>query len=462
MMQDYQHELSAIRGLLKENPNGMSVTDISRALKKNKNTVGRYLDILLISGQVDMRTYGMAKVYSLSQRVPLSAMLSYSKELIMVIDADDRIVDINEHFLRILGLERGSAVGKNIGFLHSPDTDIHELLGTIKAVNSEEERTVTFRLKGGSEQIFRTKRIPTVFEDGGKGTTVVLEDITGHILADREIRQSEERFRMMAENIRDGLIIIENGKNVYANKRVVDITGYSVKELMDIDPVLLVAPEDRRDVERRLQDVKAQRLQGFRDDSAWIVRKDGERRCVYSRITLMHHEKSSFAFVILTDVTELKAKEAALRESEQRFRMMAENIRDGLLIIENNLIVFANRRMTEISGFTQEEIAELDFRTIITSDVPHPPGLMEAVAEGEHVTIEKVLATIRPGADMPGEAIFWIKRKDGTKRCIQGNFSAAEHGSVTSIYLTATDITSFAEKERALRDRIASLQELVS
>ena len=74
MMQDYQHELSQIRELLKKNPEGMSVTDLSKALVKNKNTVGRYLDILLISGQVDMRTYGMAKVYTLSQRVPLSAM----------------------------------------------------------------------------------------------------------------------------------------------------------------------------------------------------------------------------------------------------------------------------------------------------------------------------------------------------------------------------------------------------
>ena len=104
MMQDYQQELAAIKDLLKKNPEGMSVTDISKALKKNKNTVGRYLDILLISGQVDMRAYGMAKVYTISQRVPLSAMLSYSKELIMVLDEESRIIDINENFLKLLQL----------------------------------------------------------------------------------------------------------------------------------------------------------------------------------------------------------------------------------------------------------------------------------------------------------------------------------------------------------------------
>ncbi len=98
MMQDYQHELSLIKDLLKKNPEGMSVTDISKALNKNKNTIGRYLDILLVSGHVDMRTYGKAKVFTLSQRLPLSAMLSYSKELIMVLDNESRIIDVNDNF----------------------------------------------------------------------------------------------------------------------------------------------------------------------------------------------------------------------------------------------------------------------------------------------------------------------------------------------------------------------------
>jgi len=104
MMQDYQHELSLIKDLLKKNPEGMSVTDISKALNKNKNTIGRYLDILLISGHVDMRTYGKAKVFTLSQRLPLSAMLSYSNELIMVLDNESRIIDVNDNFLALLNL----------------------------------------------------------------------------------------------------------------------------------------------------------------------------------------------------------------------------------------------------------------------------------------------------------------------------------------------------------------------
>jgi len=139
MMQDYLYEISRIKDLLKQNLEGMSVTDISKALNKNKNTIGRYLDILLVSGQVDMRTYGMAKVFTLSQRVPLSAMLSYSKELIMVLDNESRIIDVNENFLTLLKLTRQDTLGKNIEFLSPPDIDVHELLEALETGSGEKE-----------------------------------------------------------------------------------------------------------------------------------------------------------------------------------------------------------------------------------------------------------------------------------------------------------------------------------
>ena len=147
MMQDYQHELSIIKELLKKNPEGMSVTDISKALNKNKNTIGRYLDILLISGHVDMRTYGKAKVFTLSQRLPLSAMLSYSKELIMVLDNESRIIDVNDNFLTLLNLSRQETIGKNISFISPPNVDVHEFVETFTTGFEEKEDIITFQVK---------------------------------------------------------------------------------------------------------------------------------------------------------------------------------------------------------------------------------------------------------------------------------------------------------------------------
>jgi PAS domain S-box-containing protein len=446
MMQDYKHELSRIKDLLKEHLEGMSVTDISKALNKNKNTIGRYLDILLISGQVDMRSFGMAKVFTLSHRVPLSAMLSYSKELIMVLDNESRIIDVNDNFLTLLNLSRQDTIGKNIMYLSPPDVDVHELLETLTTRFEEKEDTVTFRVKDQGERIFKQKSLPTVFEDGRKGFTLILEDITEHILAEREIRESEERFRMMAENIHDGLIIVENEKIVFVNRRIAEITGYSFEELWQMQPLSIISPDDKEEAACQIHKME-QGDHGLKDLQIWILRKDGQRRFVSSRISAVQHADTRYAFIILTDITELKTKEAALKDSEQRFRMMAENIQDGLVIVENGNFVFANHRIADISGYSNEELTGMRSADLVSPD--------------DYEKIEEIMTNIRPDSEKPGEFTIWISRKDGNRRCILGRVTAALHNNTVSTYLTMTDITESTQREQALRDRIAALQKFI-
>ncbi|MGB9177003.1 MAG: PAS domain-containing protein [Methanoregula sp.] len=460
MMQDYQQELVAIKDLLKENPEGMSVTDISKALKKNKNTIGRYLDILLISGQVDMRAYGMAKVYTISQRVPLSAMLSYSKELIMVLDAELRLIDINENFLKLLQLPREETLGKNIAFLQSPEVDVHELLDTITTDQGDRETSVTFHVRDSGDRIFHQKCIPTVFEDGRKGITLILEDITEHILAEKEIRESEERFRMMADNIQDGLFIMENGKTIYANNRIAAITGYSFKELWAMEPFTIIAPESREEAVQQIRNIEAQPDKPGHFQM-WIIRKDGEKRFVYARISGVRHHDSFLNFIIFTDITELKAQEARVRESEERFRMMADNIQDGLFIVENEKVVFSNRRIKEITGYSTGEIARKGLHGTLATDDVQALADSGIVPVTDRDRIEEIFRNVRPDSPGPGEFRIWIRRKDGVRRYIQGKITAAQRGDITSFFITISDITDFAERETALRERIDALQDLL-
>jgi len=460
MMQDYQQELAAIKDLLSKNPEGMSVTDISKALKKNKNTVGRYLDILLISGQVDMRTFGMAKVYTISRRVPLSAMLSYSKELIMVLDDANRIIDINDNFLALLELPREQALGKNIAYLQSPAADMHELLDSIAKNGGDNEITVTFPTRDKGERIFHQKCVPTVFDDGRKAITVILEDVTEHILAEREIRNSEERFRMMADNIQDGLIIMENGTIIYANKRIAEITGYSIKELWTLKPMGIIAPEFREKAGEHARAVEAH-PEKARDLQTCIVRKDGERRFVHTRVSGVKHHDRFYNFIVFTDVTEHRLQDARIAESEERFRLMADNIQDGLIIVENDRIVFSNRRIKEITGYTTEEIARQGIDGTLQSEDITEIVDAKIVPVKDRCRIREVFQTVRPDSPEPCEFRIWIRRKDGVRRYIHGKVTAAQRGDITSYYITIADITDFAEREKVLRERIDALQELL-
>ncbi|MGA2162268.1 MAG: PAS domain-containing protein [Methanoregula sp.] len=448
MMQNYPQELAHIKNLLRQNPEGMSITDIAKALRKNKNTTGRYLDILLISGQVDMRTYGMAKVFTLSQRVPLSAMLSYSKDLIMVLDKESRIVDINDNFLKLLHLTKKDALGKNLTYLKSPGADVHELVNSLITTPSEErERTLSFQIKETGERIFKQKSIPTVFDDGARGVTIILSDVTEEILRERELRDREERFRMMAENIQDGLLILENGRNTFVNNRFAEITGYSFEELWAMDPLTIIAPEDRHVMEPILE-LRNSPHQGLFNFQARLRRKDGVYRRVYSRITSLQHENILYQFVIMTDVTVLELKDAALFESEQRFRMMAENIQDGLMIIENERFVYSNRRLSEISGYSMEELRTMNTRDLIT------PKELQKMTD----LLKRSMTCTGPPATFQS----WILCKDGEKRCIYGHINSVRHGETVSTYITMTDVTAFALREQALTGRIRELERSVT
>ena len=105
-----------IKDILKKNPQGMSITEIVESANINRNTAGRYLENLLVSGQVEMRRFGMAKIYMLSRRVPLSAVLSISSDMVLQLDNNLRITFVNQPFLDLIGTDEKELLGKNIEY----------------------------------------------------------------------------------------------------------------------------------------------------------------------------------------------------------------------------------------------------------------------------------------------------------------------------------------------------------
>ena len=118
-LEDYQKALAHVKEILRANPRGMTVTDISREININRNSVAKYLDVLLISGQVDMKRMGPAKAYFLSDRVPISAMLNFSSDCIMVLNSHLEMVQVNDIFLDLINVERDDVVGRKLSDAYS-------------------------------------------------------------------------------------------------------------------------------------------------------------------------------------------------------------------------------------------------------------------------------------------------------------------------------------------------------
>lgn len=190
--------MNQIKQYLKRNPRGMTISDISSRMHMNRNLAAKYLDMLLISGQADMQEIGTAKVYFLSRRVPISSMLDLSSDMVVILDTRNQVQWVNESALAALGEDRQSVVGtclnasENPLFValssHLPPADMSDWVSEMCCVLQ------------GEECHFRVKRMPVVFEDGSRGTTLILEEITDEVVYRERLKTSEARYRGIVED----------------------------------------------------------------------------------------------------------------------------------------------------------------------------------------------------------------------------------------------------------------------
>jgi PAS domain S-box-containing protein len=208
-----------IKQFLKWQPRGMTISDLSSKLNMNRNLTAKYLDLLLVSGGVEMQNIGAAKVYFLSNRIPISGLLEFSSDLIIVLDHENTIRRVNEQAILVLGLDKEDIVGKKIG--ETRNTFIDNLPSVQPLPENHEIKDMTCELSrqvNGETRSFRIKTIPTAFEDGTHGTTLVIEDTTHQRRYQEMLEKSEAQYRGIVEDQTDFIIrFLPEGTIVFSN-----------------------------------------------------------------------------------------------------------------------------------------------------------------------------------------------------------------------------------------------------
>ena len=171
------------------------------------------------------------------------------------------------------------------------------------------------------------------------------------------LEESEVNFRALADNANDGiLIIVDDGGVRYANRCMVEITGYSVAELVEMTIRELVHPDDLQRVAERVQKV----ITGEevpRHNEVLLVHKDGSALAieVTSSRTMWHGEVADL--VVIRDITERKKAEGALRNSERRLADIINLLPDPTFAIDlAGKITIWNRAAEEFTGARAKEM----------------------------------------------------------------------------------------------------------
>jgi PAS domain S-box-containing protein len=246
---------SRILRTLRLRPRGMTITEIARKIHINRNSVSKHLEVLRAAGQVDAVVIGNAKVYSIAQRVPLSSFLCFTRNMILVLDSAFRVVQVNERFLDLAGVTKGDVIGLHIEDAPLPIVSDEEVLATIRGVGREQVHTeVSCRRGDGGESFFSMEVVPTVFDDGERGCTVVLEDITGRKRYERELHESEAKFRTIVQDLAEPLCrFLPGGKVTFVNHAFRETFGVREDDLAGTTLWQFVPPDLHEGIRNKLR-----------------------------------------------------------------------------------------------------------------------------------------------------------------------------------------------------------------
>jgi PAS domain S-box-containing protein len=255
-----REKVDKIKQYIRCYPRGMTISALSLKMKMNRNLIAKYLDMLLISGQLEMQTLGTAKVYFLSRRVPISAMLEFSSDYVVVLDSEQRVIQVNEPVLKLLNEKREALVGKKISEINNP---FFICLPTPEPVKNgqiaDEKITETSSVFNGETLHFRVKLVPTVFEDGDQGVTFIIEDITAHKTYEETLRMNEARYRGIVEDQTEFITRFRHdGTLIFVNNSYAHYLGEKPFELQGKHHIPGICDEDRMVVSQTVQSLDAE------------------------------------------------------------------------------------------------------------------------------------------------------------------------------------------------------------
>jgi len=212
----YKDELSKIRGILRDNPRGLTISEISNELSINRNSVAKYADVLLTLGHIEMKRIGPAKLYYLSDRIPISAMLNFSRDSIIVFNKERKIVQINDSALKLMGANREDVIGQDFSitnFMQEPHSMMKRYME--ECINGKGTSFDYAFEYANIENHFHMKFVPTIFDTGDSGLTLIMDNITEQKIAEKKIQESNERFHTLFNALKIGVLMIGNDGAFY-------------------------------------------------------------------------------------------------------------------------------------------------------------------------------------------------------------------------------------------------------
>ncbi len=214
-------------------------------------------------------------------------------------------------------------------------------------------------------------------------------DITERKRQQEALSDSESRYQEIIESSRDGFVMVDpEGRFLDCNQAYLQMLGYTREELLKLPDFYAITPEKWRQWER--EEIWEKRLLSRGYSGLYekeYIRKDGS---IFQVELSSHAIRDSqgglkYAWGIARDVTVQKRMEAALRESEEKYRTLVEMANDAILLTAPDGRIFsANPAACRMLGHSEEEICELGRAGLVVSDKKLEAAIASRKQSGSH------------------------------------------------------------------------------
>jgi PAS domain S-box-containing protein len=300
-------------------------------------------------------------------------------------------------------------------------------------------------LRRGEEQRWLNANAQPLWAEGDDvpvAAVVSFADVTEQRRALEELRESEQRYRVVVERANDGIVIVDDEQVIFANEAFANMTGYGQDELIGLPLVDLVQMEDRAAVAEGVR----RRIAGHAGPATYeidVVGKDGRVVSVEVSAGPISLQGQAADLAVVRDVGERRRILAAMREL--------------------NAMRDTTERVAHVGSW------RYDLASDVVSWSPETYRLYDVDADGFHGDFRPVLESrVHPddraavagdiaryeGADRPGPLEYRVVHRDGSVHILhgQGTLESDDRGSPVAFIGFCQDVTDQREAERSLRE----------
>jgi len=274
---------------------------------------------------------------------------------------------------------------------------------------------------------------------------IILSDITEHKDALQALQESEEKYRNLVEQASDGIIILQDGLIKYANRYAAEMFGYWLDEFTGL-PFSTIYDAD---ITQMLADSYKRRAAGGYAPQIFEAigkHKNGCPVIVEYNIVLTIYEKKAATLVQIRDVGDRKRTDSELRESQDKFRILAETAAAAIFIYKKDRFYYVNPTMERLTGYSNRELQEMKFFDLVHASFrDYIKACNEILWEGEAVS----------GYE------FIIVDKSGQEHWVDYHAGIIEYEGGPAVIGTAYDITELKKTVEALRQGERRYRQLV-